>query len=87
MEAFFGTWKQESVEGLDEVLVRLGYGYVARKAGKALHLTLKISSPSPDVYSIVTSRGGMKLADVAFKLGELYEEPIPGGRKAKVRYL
>lgn len=84
MEAFYGTWRQDTVEGLEEVLERFGVGRAGRAAARSLRLTLKISSPSHNVYQIVTTSGGVKMADVAFRLGEIFEEPIPGGQRAKV---
>lgn len=84
MEAFYGTWKQQSADGIEEVVNRLKVGTVTKVAAKNMKLTMRIGSPSPNVYQIVTTSGGLKMADVSFRLGEIFEDIIPGGVRAKV---
>ncbi len=83
MEAFFGTWKMDTCEGLDEVLVRLGVGKMDRQVAKHVHLKLVIAKKDDEHYHIVT-HGGIKHSENVFKLDEAFKEKIYGGHQVDV---
>lgn len=82
MEAFIGSWKLETSEGFDEIMQRLGVGFLLRKAGNAMKPTVTISKTGDDTYSMKTA-STFKTTEFTFKLGEPFEETTPDGRVVK----
>ncbi|KAL7053849.1 hypothetical protein AAHC03_026773 [Spirometra sp. Aus1] len=78
MDAFLGSFKLQTSEGFDEVMARLGVGFITRKAGNAMKPTLTISK-NGDKYTMKSS-STFKTSEFTFHLGEPFEEVTPDGR-------
>ncbi|KAM3188369.1 hypothetical protein ACTXT7_000343 [Hymenolepis weldensis] len=86
MEAFLGTWKLESSEGLGELMVRLGTGVIARttmNASKPTMIIAREKGPGDpevgEVFSIKT-RSTMKNIGLSFRMGYTFDENTMDGR-------
>lgn len=89
MEAFFGTWKLESNEGLGDLMVRLGAGVLARttmNASKPMMIFAREKGPGDpevgEVFSIKT-RSAMKNNTVNFRMGYAFDENTMDGRTVR----
>ncbi|VDM00488.1 unnamed protein product [Schistocephalus solidus] len=78
MDAFLGSFKLQTSEGFDEVMARLGVGFITRKAGNAMKPTLTISKTG-DKYTMKTT-STFKTCEFTFTLGEPFQEVTPDGR-------
>ncbi|KAM9198585.1 fatty acid-binding protein 12 [Dugong dugon] len=76
-----GSWKSVSCENFEEYMKELGIGRVSRKLGCLAKPTVTIST-NGDVITIKT-KSIFKNHEIAFKLGEEFEETRPGGHKTK----
>ncbi len=79
MEAFLGDWKLDSQTGFDEIMARLGVGFIARKAGNTLKPVFTISR-SGDKFTMKTT-STFKTTEATFSLGETFNEVSLDGRK------
>ncbi|KAH9279144.1 Fatty acid-binding -like protein 1 [Echinococcus granulosus] len=89
MDEFLGSWKLEFNEGLNEILTRLGAGYITRK-------TLNVSKPvltfarehgpgDPEVgewYSLKTF-STLKSSTIVFRIGYTFDENTTDGRTVR----
>ncbi|VDK35065.1 unnamed protein product [Dibothriocephalus latus] len=82
MAAFIGSWKQESVDGLDVVLKHLGVNFVKRKAAGVLSLTLTFAC-TDDQYECTTSTSTHSFV-TSFKPGVPYADQNPDGKPVQV---
>ncbi|VDL53010.1 unnamed protein product [Hymenolepis diminuta] len=89
MEAFFGTWKLESNEGLGDLMVRLGAGVIARttmNASKPIMIFAREKGPGDpevgEVFSIKT-RSGIKNIGISFRMGYTFDENTMDGRTVR----
>ncbi|XP_003269539.1 fatty acid-binding protein 12 [Nomascus leucogenys] len=76
-----GTWKSISCENFEEYMKELGIGRASRKLGRLAKPTVTISTDE-DVITIKT-KSIFKNNEISFKLGEEFEEIMPGGHKTK----
>ncbi|BHF81569.1 regulation of retrograde trans-synaptic signaling by endocanabinoid [Sparganum proliferum] len=77
MAAFIGSWKQESVDGLDAVLKSLGVNFLKRKAAAALPLTLHFSR-TDDQYGLTISTSAQSF-ETSFQPDVPYADKNPDG--------
>ena len=85
MEAFLGDWKLESTSAsFDDVMTRLGVGYLARKAGNSLKptVTFSRSTTTPGAF-VMRNSSTFKTLEVVFVVGEVFDEVTLDGRKAR----
>ncbi|VDL94159.1 unnamed protein product [Schistocephalus solidus] len=82
MAAFIGSWKQESVDGLDEVLKSLGVGFLKRKAVAVLPLTLTFSR-TDDQYGLTISTSAQSFV-TSFQPDIPYADQNPDGKPVQV---
>nr|ABO93626.3 fatty acid binding protein a [Mesocestoides vogae] len=79
MEAFLGSWKLEKSKHFDEVMQKLGVGFLTRQAGKLAKPTLIVSCLGDGKYKM-RSESTFKNTEFEFKLGEEFKEETPDGR-------
>ncbi|VDO00765.1 unnamed protein product [Rodentolepis nana] len=89
MEAFLGSWKLESNEGLGELLVRMGAGILARTTmnkTKPLMIITREKGPGDpeegEVFSIKT-QSKIKSAVCTFRMGYAFDEITMDGRSVR----
>lgn len=89
MEEFLGSWKLESNEGLNELLVRLGAGYITRttmNASKPLLIFSREKGPRDqdegEVFSIKT-QSKLKTSSCNFRIGYAFDETTMDGRTVR----
>ncbi|XP_058300460.1 fatty acid-binding protein 12 [Hylobates moloch] len=80
-----GTWKSISCENFEEYMKELGIGRASRKLGRLAKPTVTISTDE-DVITIKT-KSIFKNNEISFKLGEEFEEIMPGGHKTKSKVI
>ncbi|KAM7236506.1 hypothetical protein CapIbe_012178 [Capra ibex] len=81
VDLFQGTWKSISCENFEEYMKELGIGRASRKLGCLAKPTVTIMTKE-DLITIKT-KSIFKNNEISFKLGEEFEETIPGGHKTK----
>ncbi|XP_004679827.1 PREDICTED: fatty acid-binding protein 12 [Condylura cristata] len=81
VDQLLGTWKSISCENFEEYMKELGIRRASRKLGCLAKPTVTISR-NGDVITINT-KSIFKNNEIAFKLGEEFEETTPGGHKIK----
>ncbi|XP_066247798.1 fatty acid-binding protein-like [Euwallacea similis] len=77
MFKIIGKYAHERSEGLDEYFKALGVPYIPRKMMCASNPTIEISKTDDDLWTISTSTT-FRTSTYTFKLGEQYEETMPG---------
>nr|WPK49582.1 FABP1 [Pseudechiniscus sp.] len=80
-DLFVGKYKLESSENFEEYMKSIGVGMVMRKLGASATPVLTIWKEG-DVYH-VKSETTFKTTEIAFRLGEEFDEETPDGRKVK----
>lgn len=78
---FEGTWKLDSTENFDEYMKAIGVGYALRKMA-ALAKPSTFISKKDDEWTIKTV-ATFKSTEIAFKLGQEFDETTGDGRKMK----
>ncbi|NP_001083636.1 peripheral myelin protein 2 L homeolog [Xenopus laevis] len=81
VDQFVGTWKLTDSQGFDEYMQSLGVGFATRKAG-AIAKPNVIFSVNGDKILLKTE-STLKTSEVAFKLGEEFDETTADNRKTK----
>ncbi len=82
MDTFLGSWKMETSEGFNEIMQRLGVGFISRKAGNSMKPTVTVTKLDDEKYRM-KSASTFKTTEFTFTLGEEFEETTPDGRKVK----
>ncbi|XP_066146254.1 fatty acid-binding protein-like [Euwallacea fornicatus] len=77
MSKITGKYTHAESEGLDEYFKALGVPYIPRKMMCASNPTIEISKTDDDQWTISTSTT-FRTSTYTFKLGEPYEETMPG---------
>ena len=77
-----GQYKLENSENFDKFLDKLGVGFLVKTAAKNTKPTLEVVVDG-DKY-IFRSLSTFKNTEIAFKLGEEFEESRADGKKVKV---
>ncbi|XP_048364016.1 myelin P2 protein-like [Sphaerodactylus townsendi] len=80
-DKFVGSWKLVSSENFDDYMKELGVGLATRKLGSLARPKVKISMKG-DVVTIRTE-SAFKNTEIAFKLGQEFEETTADNRKTK----
>ncbi|KAL5103765.1 hypothetical protein TcWFU_008538 [Taenia crassiceps] len=93
MDDFLGSWKLESNEGLNELLLRLGAGYISRKALNASKPVLTFTrengpgdSRLSEWYSLKTS-SALKSSACVFRIGYTFDETTTDGRNVRTVFI
>lgn len=93
MDGFLGSWKLESNEGLSELLLRLGTGYIVRKAMNSskpvLTFTRELApknSQAGEWYSIKTT-SPLKSNTSVFRIGYTFDETTMDGRTVRTVFI
>lgn len=86
MDEFLGSWRLESNEGLNELLIRLGIGYLTRKTLNAskpiLTFTRERGPGDPEVGEMFSMKitSTLKSASCYFRIGYAFDENTIDGR-------
>ncbi|VDM35194.1 unnamed protein product [Hydatigera taeniaeformis] len=80
MEAFIGTWKNESSEDFDKIMERLKVNPELRKMGNTIKPNFIISDMGGGKYNM-RLESSVKIIDTTFKLGEKFKEVTPDSRE------
>eukprot|EP00108_Taenia_solium_P011938 TsM_000713700 transcript=TsM_000713700 gene=TsM_000713700 len=93
MDEFLGSWKLESNEGLNELLLRLGTGYIGRKTLNATKPVLTFTrenapgnSAVGEWYSLKTS-SALKSSTCVFRIGYTFDETTADGRTVRTVFI
>ncbi|VDM32244.1 unnamed protein product [Hydatigera taeniaeformis] len=89
MDEFLGSWKLESNDGLNELLLRLGAGYISRKTLNASKPLLTFSrelapgdSREGEWFSLKTT-STLKSSTCVFRIGYTFDETTMDGRSVR----
>nr|CDS29930.1 fatty acid binding protein FABP2 [Hymenolepis microstoma] len=92
MEAFLGSWKLESNEGLSELLVRLGAGVLSRTTMnnmKPLMIIAREKGPGdPEFGEVFSMKTQTRLKSVVcnFRMGYAFDETTMDGRTVRTLF-
>nr|WPK49590.1 FABP1 [Echiniscus testudo] len=75
-----GKYKLESSENFDEYMKSIGVGLVTRKLGATASPTVTVTKEGDGKYRLKTETA-IKTTDIAFRVGETFDEETLDGRK------
>uniref|UniRef100_A0A1A8JDS8 Cellular retinoic acid-binding protein 1 n=1 Tax=Nothobranchius kuhntae TaxID=321403 RepID=A0A1A8JDS8_NOTKU len=81
VDAFCATWKLVDSENFDEYMKALGVGFATRQVGNVTKPTVIISQEGDKV--VIRTQSTFKNTEIAFKLGEEFDEATADDRNCK----
>nr|WPK49598.1 FABP2 [Pseudechiniscus sp.]WPK49608.1 FABP3 [Pseudechiniscus sp.] len=81
-DVIVGTYKLESSDNFDEYMKAIGVGLVTRKLGASATPVVTITKEGDGKYRLKTETA-MKTSEIAFRIGEQFDEETLDGRQVK----
>lgn len=79
-----GEWKMISSENFEEVMKKLGVGYLTRKIGSTTKPNVRLEKNGDELT--MTTISALKTHAIKFKIGEEFDEETIDGRKVRTTF-